>query len=103
MRRLRVILARAAGLFTGKRADAELAEELRAHLEMEIADNVRRGMNPSEARRAAFIASGGLTVAMESVREQRGIPFVDDAVADLRYAARVLRRSPAFSIVAVLT
>ena len=71
MRYLRAALARIAGFFTGHRADDDLREELQAHLEMETAENIRRGMNPEEARREALLASGGLTQAAEAVRAQR--------------------------------
>ena len=61
MRYLRAALARIAGLFTGHRADDDLRDELQAHLEMETAENIRRGMHPDAARRQALLASGGLT------------------------------------------
>ncbi|HKG95912.1 MAG TPA: ABC transporter permease [Gemmatimonadaceae bacterium] len=103
MRYVRAALARIAGVFTGHRVDDDLREELQAHLEMETAENVRRGMHPDEARRQAILASGGLAQAAEAVRDQRGLPWVDSAAADVRYALRALRRSPAFTAVVVLT
>jgi len=103
MRYLRGALARLAGFFTGHRGDADLRAELQSHLEMETAENIRRGMAPDEARRQALLASGGLTQAAEAVRDQRGLPWLESIAADLRYAARTLRRSPAFTAVAVLT
>jgi predicted permease len=103
MRRLRAALARIAGLFTGRRADDELRDELQAHLDMATAENIRRGMPPEEARRQAMLASGGLTQAAEAVRDQRGLPWLESIAADLRYAVRALRHSPAFTTVVVLT
>jgi len=103
MRPLRVALRRLAGVFTKHRADPDLTEELQAHLEMETAEHVRRGLAPDEARRQALLASGGLTQAAEAVRDQRGLPWIESAVADMRYAIRALRRSPAFTTVVVLT
>src|SRR4051812_10664230 len=103
MRYLRAALARIAGLFTGGSADDDLREELQAHVEMETAENIRRGMHPEEARRQALLASGGLTVAAEAVREQRGLPWVDSIAADVRYALRSLRHHPAFATVVVIT
>lgn len=100
---LRAALARLAGVFRGPREDDDLREELQSHLEMEIADNLRRGMPPAEARRQALLASGGLTQAAEAVRDQRGLPWLESLAADLRYAFRALRRSPGFTLVVVLT
>jgi putative ABC transport system permease protein len=103
MRHLRAALARLLGVFTGHRADALLREEMEAHLEMETAENTRRGMAPNEARRQALLASGGLTQAAEAVHERRGLPWLESLGADLRYAARTLRLSPAFTLVVVIT
>ena len=94
MSSLRLALARLRGLFAGNQADADLRAELEAHLEMETDENIRRGMSPDEARRQARIASGGLTQAAESVRDQRGIPLMDGIAQDFRYALRALRHSP---------
>jgi putative ABC transport system permease protein len=103
MRQLRTALARIRGLFTSPGADDDLRDELQSHIDMETAENIRRGMHPDEARRQAMLASGGVTLAAEAVRAQRGLPWVDSVVSDLRYAFRALRRSPAFTIVAVIT
>ncbi len=105
MGQVRATLARIAGVFTGHRADADtdLRDELEAHLELEIAEYVRRGMQPDAARRKALIASGGLTAAAEAVRRQRGLPWIEGVAADCRYAMRALRHSPAFTTVVVIT
>jgi len=103
MRYVRAALARIAGVFTKGRADDELRDELEAHLDMETAEYIRRGMAPDEARRRALLASGGLTVAAEAVRDQRGLPWLEGVAADLRYAVRTLRHSPAFTAVVVIT
>ena len=103
MRHLRAALARIAGMFGRHREDQDLREELQAHLEMETAENIRRGMDPDEARREALLASGGLTQAVEAVRDQRGMPWIEGIAADIRYALRALRRSPAFATVVVIT
>jgi predicted permease len=103
VRYVRAALARIVGVFTGHRADDDLREELEAHLEMETAEYVRRGMRPDEARRKAMLASGGLTHAAEAVRSQRGLPWLESVAADVRYALRSLRHSRAFAAVVVIT
>ena len=103
MRQLRAALARIAGFFTGYRADDDLQDELQSHLDMETAEYIRRGMQPDEARRQALLMSGGLTQAAEAVRDQRGLPWIDGVVADIRYALRGLRHSRAFTAVVVIT
>src|SRR6185503_8754160 len=86
-----------------RRADDDLRAELEAHLEMDIAEHVRRGMSPDEARRAALIAAGGVTLAVEAVRERRGLPQIEQWATDLRYAMRTLRNKPAYTIAMILT
>ncbi len=103
MRHLRAALARIAGFFTGHRGDDDLRAELQSHLDMATAENIRRGMDPDAARRLALLASGGLAQAAESVRDQRGLPWIESVAADIRYAFRALRHSPAFTTVVVLT
>jgi predicted permease len=100
---VRAALARIAGVFTRDRADDDLRDELQSHLDMETAEYIRRGMPPDEARRKALLSSGGLTQAAEAVRDQRGWPAIDSIAADIRYALRALRHSPAFTAVVVIT
>jgi putative ABC transport system permease protein len=103
MRHLRVALARIAGIFAGRSAEDDLRDELQSHIELETAENIRRGIPPEEARRQALLASGGLTRAAEAVRDQRGLPWLESMVADIRYALRALRHSPGFTAVVVTT
>ncbi|MGH7654009.1 MAG: ADOP family duplicated permease [Gemmatimonadaceae bacterium] len=84
-------------------AESDLDREMRVHLEMEIEQNVRNGMTPAEAQRQALIAFGGVERHKESVRDERGVRWLDDAAQDLRYALRSLLRTPAFTAVAILT
>lgn len=65
------------GSFAGARADREFQEELRAHLEMQVADNLRAGLSPGEALRQARLALGGFETARARQREQRGLPILD--------------------------
>jgi predicted permease len=103
MRYLRAAFARIVGFVSGHRGDADLQDELQSHLDMAIAENVRRGMAPEAARRQALLASGGLTQAAEAVRDRRGLPWVESVAADIKYALRALRHSPAFTVVVVVT
>ena len=100
---LRAVSARIVGLFTGYRRDDELRAELQAHLEMATAENIRRGMEPNEARRQALLASGGLTVASEAVRDRRGLPWAESIAADIKYAWRTLRHARAYTAIVVVT
>jgi len=102
MRAIRVFLCRLGGLFDNRRKDRELAEEIESHLGMVIEDNIRSGMTPKQARRNAFIKSGGLELAKEAYRDRRSLPVLETVMRDLRHALRLLRRSPAFTVVTVL-
>ena len=103
MRSLRAWLSRFGGLFGVRRRDADLGDELQAHLAMQVEDNVRSGMRPEEARRQALIRLGGTTQAMELYRERSGLPQVDTFLQDVRYGARMLRKNPGFATLAIIT
>jgi putative ABC transport system permease protein len=103
MRIIRRLCARIAGMFASSRHDADVREEMAAHLEIETAEYVRRGMSPDEARRQALLIAGGVEQAVEAVRDQRGLPWLESIGADIRYAARTLSRSPGFTIVVIVT
>lgn len=102
MRTVRAALARLMGVFTRDRYEADLRAEIESHVEMETAENIRRGMEPGEARRQALLAAGGLTQAAEAVRDRRGLPWLEAVAADVRYAVRHFLRTPLSTVTIVL-
>ncbi|MGH9582731.1 MAG: permease prefix domain 1-containing protein, partial [Bryobacteraceae bacterium] len=90
-------------LLRKKRIERELDAELRDHIERAAAENVRKGMSEAEARRTARLAFGGMEQTKEECREARGTLWLENALQDIRYALRTLRKNRGFAAAAICT
>jgi predicted permease len=83
--------------------ESDLEDEIRLHIELETEANLRSGMEPEAARREALRRFGGVEKVKEEVRDARGVRPLEDLVADIRFAARSLRKAPGFTAAVILT
>jgi putative ABC transport system permease protein len=102
MKQLRRFRMRA-GNFVGRRSgEQRLREEIEEHLALETEANIRKGMAPEQARRAAVLRFGSVEAIRESYHAEKGLPMVETIMQDCRYTLRTLRRDAGFTVVAVL-
>jgi len=90
-------------LFRSRRVEQDLDDEMQYHLEMEIRENILRGMNREEARHAALRKFGGVEQVKEHFRDRRRVNLLDNLMRDTRLGFRSLRKAPGFTVAAIIT
>jgi predicted permease len=101
MKWLKASLVRLAGMWRGADRDRDVAAELESHLELHIADNLKAGMPPAEARRQAVLKLGGVESTRQFCRERNTVPVFDNFLQDVRFAVRQLRKNQIFTVTAI--
>src|SRR5438874_584795 len=104
MRLVHRIAGRLRSLVRRGKMEAELSDELRFHIERQIAENIGAGMMPDQARRAALWELGGVEQIKEECRDMRRIQWLEATLQDCRFGIRTFRKRPAFtlSVLAIL-
>ncbi len=103
MRSLRRFFTRMFNLASRRAQDERLREEIEEHIALQTAENLRAGLSPIEARRQAMLKFGGVEAMKQDYRAERGLLFIENLMRDVGFALRLLRKSPGFTAVAVVT
>jgi len=103
MRWIRESFRRLRGVVRSDELEQGLDDEIRFHLEQQIAKHIKAGMAPEEARRQAYLKFGGVARTKESARDELRPVLLQDSLRDIRHGIRALRRAPGFTVVAILT
>src|SRR5262249_11857528 len=101
--RMRIVPRKLHALWRKEQMERDLDEELGDHLRRQMQQLIAGGMSPADARAAALRDFGGLEQAREQCREARGVRLLEELGQDLRYGARMLRKRPLFTVVAIVT
>ena len=103
MRSLRRFLNRVFNLATRRAQDERLKEEIEEHIALQTAENLRAGLPPLEAKRQAMLKFGGVEAMKQDYRADRGLPFVENLLGDLRNSMRTIHRMPGLAAVIVVS